>query len=73
MAHFAPKKALLRRGQVKDWLGLDDNEITQWIQSGALRPKYFRPNSRAFFVRAEIEKLLDSESIFMVNDKVSVI
>jgi len=72
MAHFAPKKALLRRGQVKDWLGLDDNEITQWIQSGALKPKYFRPKSRAFFVRAEIEKLLDGEGIFIANDKVHV-
>lgn len=67
-----PKVALLRRGQVKDWLGLDDNEITHWIQSGALKPKYFRPKSRAFFVRAEIEKLLDGEGIFIANDKVHV-
>jgi hypothetical protein len=57
-----PKIALLRRGQVKEWLGLDDNEVTKWIEEGILKPKYFRTGSRAFFIRKDIEILINSEA-----------
>ncbi len=59
--HQEPKKALLRRGEVKEWLGLDDNEITKWIIDGVLKPRYFRKGARAFFVRREIEEILKPE------------
>jgi hypothetical protein len=52
----------LRRGQVKEWLGLDDNEVTKWIEEGILKPKYFRTGSRAFFIRKDIEILINSEA-----------
>jgi len=60
MTQVPAKKVLLRRGEVRDWLGLDDNEVTKWIENGSLKPRYFRPRSRAFFVRKEIEQLIDN-------------
>lgn len=53
-----PKKALLRRGELSDWLGLAEHEITKLIEEGVLTPRHFRPNSRAFFVRKEVEDAL---------------
>ena len=50
-----PTKALLRRREVMDWLGLADHEMTQFIKDGILKPKYFRRNARAFFVKRDIE------------------
>ena len=50
-----PTKALLRRREVMDWLGLADHEMTNLIKDGILKPKYFRRNARAFFVKRDIE------------------
>lgn len=50
-----PTKALLRRREVMDWLGLADHEMTNLIKGGVLKPKYFRRNARAFFVKRDIE------------------
>lgn len=61
MDQVAPTTALLRRGQVKDWLGLDDNEITKWIIDGIIKPRYFRKGARAYFVRKEIEEIIKPE------------
>jgi hypothetical protein len=53
-----PKKALLRRGEVMDWLGLADHEMTKLVQEKVLVPRYLRKGSRAFFVKKEVELLL---------------
>jgi hypothetical protein len=58
-------KALLRRGEVTKWLGVADHELTKLIQDGVIKPRYFRKNSRAFFVRKEIEDE-------MLNPKVGI-
>lgn len=53
-----PTKALLRRREVMDWLGLADHEMTNLVKDGILKPKYFREGARAFFVKREIEKTI---------------
>jgi predicted DNA-binding transcriptional regulator AlpA len=59
-----PTKALLRRREVMDWLGLADHEMTNLVKDGILKPKYFREGARAFFVKREIEKnILETEEV----------
>jgi hypothetical protein len=53
-----PNKALLRRKELSTWLGLADHEITNLIRDGVLKPRYFRENSRAFFIKREIEETM---------------
>jgi predicted site-specific integrase-resolvase len=53
-----PSKALLRRKDVQEWLGLADHEMTRFIKDGLLKPKYFREGARAFFVKREIEETI---------------
>ena len=53
-----PRKALLRRGEVMKWLGLADHEMTKLVQEKVLVPRYLREGSRAFFVKKEVELLL---------------
>lgn len=59
MAGTEPKKALLRRGEVISWLGLGEHEMTKLIQEKVLVPRYLRTGARAFFVKKEVEKILD--------------
>lgn len=54
-----PKKALLRRGEVIAWLGLADHEMTKLVSEKVLVPRYLRKGSRAFFVKKEVEALLE--------------
>lgn len=54
-----PKKALLRRGEVIAWLGLADHEMTKLVAEKVLVPRYLREGSRAFFVKKEVEALLE--------------
>lgn len=54
-----PKKALLRRGEVISWLGLADHEMTKLVAEKVLVPRYLREGSRAFFVKKEVEALLE--------------
>lgn len=59
-----PNKALLRRREVMDWLGLADHEMSALVKDGVIKPKYFRQGARAFFVKREIEKtMLESEGV----------
>lgn len=61
MVGIVPKKALLRRGEVISWLGLGEHEMTKLIQEKVLVPKYLRKGARAFFVKSEVEKILQDE------------
>ena len=54
-----PSKALLRRGEVISWLGLAEHEMTNLIAQGVLVPRYLRKGARAFFVKKEVEQLLE--------------
>jgi len=56
MQEVEPKTALLRRGQVINWLGLTEQELTKLIREKVVQPRYFREGSRAFFVKDEVEK-----------------
>lgn len=46
-----------------EWLGLADHEMTQWVKEGILIPRYLRKGARAFFVKKDIEKVLESEGV----------
>lgn len=61
MAEDNPKKALLRRGEVMEWLGLADHEMTKLVRDKVIVPRYFRVGARAFFVRKEVEELLEAK------------
>jgi predicted site-specific integrase-resolvase len=63
MAGDTSKKALLRRGEVMEWLGLADHEMTAWVKEGVLIPRYLRKGARAFFVRKDIEKILEGQVV----------
>jgi len=63
MAGDTSKKALLRRGEVMEWLGLADHEMTAWVKEGVLIPRYLRKGARAFFVRKDIEKILEGQIV----------
>ncbi len=63
MAGDTSKKALLRRGEVMEWLGLADHEMTAWVKEGVLIPRYLRKGARAFFVRRDIEKILEGQGV----------
>ena len=63
MAGTEPSKALLRRGEVIEWLGLGEHEMTQHIKEKVLVPKYLRKGARAFFVKKEVAKILIPEEL----------
>lgn len=63
MAGDTSKKALLRRGEVMEWLGLADHEMTAWVKEGVIIPRYLRKGARAFFVRKDIEKILEGQVV----------
>ncbi len=60
MARLETKKALLRRGEVKSLLGISEQEMSQFVQDGIIKPHHLRDNSRAYYLRTQIEKYLSS-------------
>lgn len=60
MARLGIDKALLRRGEVIKVLGLSRSEMKNMVDAKIITPHYFRKGARAFFLRSQIEKLLDS-------------
>lgn len=57
-----PDKLLLRRRDLRGWLGLTDRQITKMIAAGKLRPKHFTgAEGRAHFVRNEVIEMLERE------------
>ena len=60
MARLGIDKALLRRGEVIKVLGLSRSEMKNMVDSKIIVPHYFRKGARAFFLRSQIEKLLES-------------
>ena len=46
-----------------EWLGLADHEMTAWVKEGVLIPRYLRKCARAFFVRKDIEKILEGQIV----------
>lgn len=53
----APEKKLWRRADVRDFLGVDDRQITELVRQKLLNPFYTKPGTRAFYKRAEVMKL----------------
>jgi len=60
MASLDTKTALLRRADVKRLLGISEQEMSQFVKSGLIKPHYLRDNSRAYYLRSQIENYLSS-------------
>jgi len=60
MGRLGIKKALLRRGEVVEALGISQETFHEMIKEGLITPHYYKPNSRALFLRDQIEKLLET-------------
>ena len=58
MASLQVKKALLRRGEVKEALGISEQEMKHMIQKGLIKAHYYRQGARAYYLRSQIEELL---------------
>lgn len=59
-----PAKKYLRRGVVRDYLCIDDDEFTKLVRTGVLKPVYLGGRGRAFFERAAVVAAETAGKIF---------
>lgn len=59
-----PNKRYLRRGVVRDYFGLSDEEFTVLVRAGVLIAHYLQGKGRAFFRRDEILAAESANKIF---------
>lgn len=59
-----PNKRYLRRGIVRDYLGIDDKEMTKLVSAGVLIRRYLYGGGRAFFRRDEVLEAEETGKIF---------
>lgn len=52
-----PDKLWLRRGEIIDGIGINEEIFTKWVRAGLVTPKYFPGQARAFYERAEVVKV----------------
>ena len=60
MASLETKTALLRRGDVKRLLGISEQEMTRFVNDGLIKAHYLHKNSRAYYLKSQIEAFLGS-------------
>lgn len=59
-----PEKQLLRRGEVRAYLGVDEHVMKQIIGAGTLTPVYLTgKKGRAFFKRVDVVKLTSASAL----------
>jgi hypothetical protein len=49
-----PEKLWLRRGEVREYLGISEQAMTKLIESGTLKEKFFPGMVRAYFERSQV-------------------
>jgi hypothetical protein len=54
-----PQKRYVRRGHIREYLGIHDGEMTKLVEAGVFTPRYLQGKGRAFFLRSEV---IDAES-----------
>ena len=59
-----PPRLYLRRGVVRSYLGITDEEFTDLVRADVLKPHYLQGRGRAFFKRAEIVAAETANKIF---------
>jgi len=59
-----PQKLYLRRGVVRNYLGITDEEFTELVRAEVLKPHYLQGKGRAFFKRAEVIEAETANKIF---------
>ncbi len=59
-----PSKRYLRRGVVRDYLGIDDKDMTKLVAAEVLTPHYLQGKGRAYFRRDEVLEAETSGKIF---------
>jgi hypothetical protein len=55
-----PEKRLLRRGEAIRWLGISKQEFTKLIRAEVIKPRKFREEGKAYYLRDELLKLLEA-------------
>lgn len=59
-----PQKLYLRRGVVRDYFGITDEEFTTLVRAGVFKPHYLQGRGRAFSKRAEVVQAEAANKIF---------
>lgn len=59
-----PPSKYLRRGVVRQYLGIDDDEFSKLVRNGVFVPRYLQGEGRAWFIRDEILEAEASNKIF---------
>jgi hypothetical protein len=59
-----PPSKYLRRGVVRQYLGIDERDFSKLVRTGVLRPCYFQGRGRAWFVRDEVLHAEQTNRIF---------
>jgi len=59
-----PAREYLRRGVVREFLGIDARDFSKLVRTGVLKPHYFQGEGYAWFKRSEVLKALDENRIF---------
>lgn len=60
-----PKKLLLRRGEILNWIGVRPNQFDEVVKAGKLPWKQLYPNSVRFFKKEDVRR------VFLDNFRVS--
>lgn len=59
-----PQSRYLRRGVVRDYLGITDEEFTALVRGGVFKPHYLQGRGRAWFRRDEIMAAEAANKVF---------
>jgi len=62
-----PNKRYLRRGVVRDYLGIDDDEFSSLVKAGVLTARYLQGKGRAFYRRDEVIAAEEAGKIFSLS------
>lgn len=54
-------KLFLRRGEVRDMLGISEQVMTKLVQAKTLTPRYLVDGGQAYYLRTEVLKLAKNE------------
>lgn len=62
-----PAKRYLRRGEVRDYLGIDGRAMRKLVDAKVLTPRYLQGRGRAFFLSEEVRAAEESGKLFSTS------
>lgn len=67
-----PKSCYLRRGVVRDYFGITDEEFTVLVRAGVFKAYYLQGRGRAWFRRAEVLAAEAANRVFKPRESIAV-